>query len=93
MEFSDSKLISALSALGDSTRLRLVKLLLKPEEMCVSELADNVNISVAGTSQQLKVLENAGIITRYRIGQKICYQLDRQAPINKQLIKIIDQTQ
>ncbi len=82
-------LVNKFSALGDSPRFKLLELLLKNEDYCVSELATEVGISNAGVSQQLKVLEQAGFVTRVRMGQKICYRLDEKSPINKQLLSIV----
>ena len=84
-----SKLITKFSALGDSTRFRLFQRLLKDDGICVSELASEVKISNAGVSQQLKVMEQAGIITRQREGQKICYRIDQSDPENKKLLNLI----
>ena len=85
-----SKLVTKFSALGDATRYKLFQRLLKDDGICVSELAKEVNISNAGVSQQLKVMEQAGIITRKREGQKICYRIDTADPDNKKLLDLID---
>jgi len=86
-----SKLITKFNALGDSTRFRLFKRLLKDDGICVSELASEVHISNAGVSQQLKIMEQAGIITRQREGQKICYRIDQSDPENKKLLEMLGQ--
>ena len=77
-------------ALGDGTRYKLMKLLIEKKNICVSELAEEVNISVAGVSQQLKILERAHLIERAREGQKICYQIDTGSPKNQKLLKLIE---
>ena len=77
-------------ALGDKTRYKLMKLLLERKNICVSELAEEVNISVAGVSQQLKILEQAHLIERCREGQRICYAVDTTSPTNKKLLKILE---
>lgn len=77
-------------ALGDKTRFRLMKLLVERNNICVSELAEEVNISVAGVSQQLKVLEQAHLIERCRDGQKICYAVDSQSKTNKEILKLLE---
>ena len=85
----DSTLITKFNALGDKTRFRLLELLMKDDGICVKELAAEVEISNAGVSQQLKVMEQAGIIVRKRDGQKICYQVDSSDPSNRQLISMV----
>ena len=85
----ETKLIDRFNALGDKTRYKLFYLLNTENEICVSELAERIGISNAGVSQQLKVLEQAGLIERNRMGQKICYTVDAQDEINKKVLKII----
>lgn len=86
---ADLNMIQKFSALGDSTRFKLLKLLQSDDNPCVSQLAAEINISNAGVSQQLKILEQAGIIKRVRQGQKICYQLNYDDPSNKKLLEIL----
>ena len=76
-------------ALGDPTCFKLVQKLLEDRNICVSELAEVVDISVAGVSQQLKILEQAHVIQRVRNGQRICYQINREDPLVGQIIHII----
>lgn len=89
-KLSNSELVRKFNALGDNTRFRLFELLLRDDGICVSELADEIGISNAGVSQQLKVMEQARIIVRERQGQKICYRVDSSNPANKQLLDIIN---
>lgn len=86
---ASNNLVSIFNALGDKTRFSLVKLLQENDQICVSELAKKIGISNAGVSQQLRVLENAGLICRNRVGQKICYTVCDDSQVNKQLMEII----
>lgn len=86
---TNEELVTKFNALGDKTRYKLLTLLMRDEDICVSELAKAINISNAGVSQQLKIMEQAGIIVRKRQGQKICYQVDLNDPSNKQLFNLI----
>ncbi len=85
----NNRIINAFSALGDKTRFKLLKLLYTEENICVSELAEQVGISNAGVSQQLKILEQAGLIERNRDGQKICYSVKDNDELNKQLLGLM----
>ena len=89
MDKQHTPLTDAFRALGDATRFKLVSLLLEERNICVSELADEVNISVAGVSQQLKILEQANIIERVREGQRICYKVNLDDPNNKKIIDLM----
>ena len=59
--------------LSDPTRLHILYLLLDKDELCVSEVNEATETSMSGTSQQLRRLEQHGLITRQRSGQKMCY--------------------
>ncbi len=86
---ASKSLVAKFNALGDKTRYRLLELLINRDDICVSELAQEVSISNAGVSQQLKIMEQAGIIVRKRDGQKICYQVDRSDASNQQLLEML----
>ncbi len=61
-------------ALGDPARLRLIELLYDGEH-CVSELAQETNDSMSLISQRLKILFQAGLISKKRAGKHIYYAL------------------
>lgn len=75
-------------ALGEPNRFRLFKLLLRRDDFCVSDLARELEISVPAVSQQLKILERAGLILRERRGQMICYRVRKENPIVKYVLKL-----
>jgi DNA-binding transcriptional ArsR family regulator len=85
----DKQLIDIFSALGDKTRFKILQILSREQDICVSELAQQVGISNAGVSQQLKVLEQAGLIERNRMGQKICYSVKINSEVNRKLYRLI----
>lgn len=86
---TDIQLIKIFSALGDKTRYQILKILSNEEDICVSELAEQVGISNAGVSQQLKILEQAGLVERNRMGQRICYSVKISGDVNRKLYKLI----
>lgn len=57
-------------ALGDATRLRLLALVAQGEggEACVCDLTEPVGLSQATVSHHLKMLVDAGLLTRERRG-------------------------
>lgn len=85
----DDKLAKVFSALGDETRMDIMELLIKYPDICVSSLAEELDISVSAVSQQCKLLELSGILTRVRKGQKICYQIKQTDPVVRKVIKMI----
>lgn len=76
-------------ALGDQTRFNIVRVLARGQDICVSEVAEEIGISTPGVSQQLKVLEVSGLVNKKRMGQKICYRLRRGDPTARKLIALI----
>jgi len=65
-----------LKALGDETRLKIVKLLLK-HNYCVRALARKLEISESAVSQHLKVLREAGLLKGEKRGYFMHYDVDR----------------
>lgn len=76
MENKLIKLSDMFKALGDPTRLKLLKLLLKSDKLCVGVLAHKLEISQPAVSQHLKVLKNVGILQSNRIGYYVHYSID-----------------
>ncbi len=63
-------------ALGDPTRLRLVRLLLEAgTELCVCELADSLEESQYNVSKQCAVLKAARLLESRREGRWVYYRL------------------
>jgi ArsR family transcriptional regulator len=70
-------LASGFRALADPTRLRLISLVAAHEddEACVCELTDPVGLSQPTVSHHLKILVDAGILTREQRGKWAYYRL------------------
>jgi ArsR family transcriptional regulator len=62
-------------ALGDSTRIRLLKLLLSYNNLCVGMIAQKLKITQPAVSQHLKILKNNGIVEGKRIGFHVHYNI------------------
>ncbi|MGM0438228.1 MAG: ArsR/SmtB family transcription factor [Bacillota bacterium] len=71
-------MVKALKALGDNTRLKIVKLLLI-KRFCVGALARRLGISESAVSQQLKILREAGLV----LGEKEGYYVHYSVKIDK----------
>ena len=65
---------------GDSTRLAIIKLLLK-SEVTTKTLAKLLNLSPASVSQHLKVLRDAGILSFYRNKNNVIYTVNRSGVV------------
>lgn len=65
-------------ALSDPTRLRIVEMLSDCDQMCGSEIAQNLGISLALLCHHWTTLEHAGLITKTKEGQTASISLNRQ---------------
>lgn len=70
-------LATALKAVADPVRLRLISLVAahQDDEACVCDLTDPVRLSQPTVSHHLKVLVDAGILTREQRGRWAYYRL------------------
>lgn len=63
-------------ALGDRTRLRILKLL-RGKECCVSEICANFEMTQPSISHHLDVLKRAGLVKNEKRGREVYYRYDR----------------
>ena len=59
---------------ADTTRIKILYVLLK-QEMCVCDIAQNLEMTQSAISHQLKTLRNARIVCSRREGKHIFYRL------------------
>ena len=83
-------------ALGDPSRLKIIKLiLLKGNNLCVGMIANKLEISQPAISQHLKILKNAGLVEAERMGFHMHYRVKKDALDNyginiSELLKTIE---
>jgi DNA-binding transcriptional ArsR family regulator len=71
----DAEMLSRFfSAFADSTRLRVLSAL-AIKKLCVSDLAEVINLNQTTVSHQLKILKSEGIVKCDRQGKVIFYSL------------------
>ena len=81
--------IKMLKALGDETRLRILKLLLK-RELCVCELEAALNLPQSKVSRHLTVLRSLGLVEGRREGTWIFYSFSKpENDFEKSIVQII----
>lgn len=66
--------ISALKALGEENRMRIVRMLLK-KQRSVNQIADELSISQYNVSKHLRVLRQADLLEQEKNGQQRLYAL------------------
>ena len=64
---------------SDPTRVKIVALLLKHGELCTSDMADCIGISLSAVSHQMRMFEERNLVIREKHGQHVCYTLSDEA--------------
>lgn len=77
------------SALGDTTRWRMFLLLIDYKDLCVTDLANVLRISVPAASQHLRTLELSGLISKKRMGQSMCYHVQSNSPATSLIVRVV----
>jgi DNA-binding transcriptional ArsR family regulator len=84
--FSDSALSSAeverqakvFNALGNETRLKILRLLMDYSEMCVSDIVKSVGGAASTIAHHLRTLEDAELILSRRHGRSTYYTVRKE---------------
>ena len=76
MKNNFSKSAEVFKALGDPTRLKIIKIIFAANNVCVGMIAKNLNITQPAVSQHLKILKNAGLVNAQKIGYHVHYSLN-----------------
>lgn len=79
-------------ALGDPCRFSIFRMLMERHDMCVTDIANVCGMTASAASQQLRILERVGLVTKMRIGQMVCYQVNGGNPIAKQITKLLKES-
>jgi ArsR family transcriptional regulator, arsenate/arsenite/antimonite-responsive transcriptional repressor len=75
--------------LGERNRFKIFQLFLFKKDLCVTDIANILNISVPATSQHLKVLERSRIIECEKRGQSCCYKIRTDNEKLQAIIKMV----
>jgi len=60
---------------GDSTRIRILNALFHQKELSVSELAQQLSMTVSAVSHQLRILRTSDLVRSRRDGKTVFYSL------------------
>ncbi len=66
--------IAALKALGEETRLRILRLLSK-ERLSVNEISERLDVSQYNVSKHLRIMRDAGLLESEKQGQQRLYSV------------------
>ena len=73
-ELTMKQIADLFKAFGDPTRVHILSLLAQ-EELCVTDIAQAVDISQSAISHQLRILKQMSLIKYRRDGKNILYSL------------------
>lgn len=76
-----NELVKVMKAMADHGRVIMLKLM-EERPLCVCELTHCLELAQPTVSRHLKVLEQAGLVTRQRDGQWVEYSLAENASIH-----------
>lgn len=76
-------------ALADPGRWRIFQLLAEREDLCVTDVANVLDVTLPAASQQLRVMELSGLVVPERMGQMTCYRLRRENPIVPAMVSLL----
>lgn len=83
-----NELAKLMRTAGDESRLKILCTIFSKNKVCVSNIAKELNMSVAIVSHHLQVMSQEGLVVSVREGKKICYELPKD-PFVKDLKKFI----
>lgn len=73
---TQENLDSTFAALSDSTRRAIVERLLSGDALSVSAIAEPFDMSLPAVLKHVKVLENAGLVSRSKVGRTVHCRLN-----------------
>jgi len=78
-------------AFGDESRLRILHLLWRNQEMCISDLEQVLDFTQTKTSRQLLYLKNAGMVNFRRLDNWVFYYIkDEVGDVVQQLLGYLE---
>lgn len=81
-ELDTNTLCAFFKLMSEKVRLQLVFVLVRKKKLCVSDLAELLNISIATTSHHLQILKKNNLVKSMREGKQIFYYIDNPKVIH-----------
>ena len=92
MQNSDIIALSSLmKAVGNETRLRILYVLWKAEELCVCDLSDIFGISQPAISRHLKIMREKALVQSRREAQTLFHSIYTDSPFAEMLIRVFEE--
>lgn len=68
--------VSVFKMMADTNRVKIIEILTNYPELCVNDIAQLIDATIATTSHHLIVLKNNGLITSKKEGKHVFYMLN-----------------
>ncbi len=69
-------IVTMFKALGDPSRVKIIALLTREVNLCVSSIADRLDMSISRVSHHLKLLEHLGFVKHRQEGKQVYYRIE-----------------
>lgn len=79
-----------IKALGDETRLEILRWLQREKELNVTEVCERVGKEQSNVSHHLTCLRNCGLVSTKRDGKKVYYRLNGEERVGR-ILELIDE--
>lgn len=89
LQGGEDRLSFVFEALSNSTRLKIFRLLLKEKDICVTDVAHVLGVSVPAISYQFRILEMVGLVEKERMGKMTCYKLKKKDSMVRKITRIV----
>ncbi len=77
-----NELAKLMRTAGDESRLKILCVIFNEQKICVSDIAKELNMSVAIISHHLQVMVKENLLISIREGKRICYKLPKGRFVN-----------
>ena len=67
---------------GDPSRLKILCIIFSKKKVCVGDIAEELNLSIAIVSHHLQVMSKEKLLIPVREGKRICYELPEDQFVN-----------
>ena len=69
-------IVTMFKALGDPSRVEIIALLTREANLCVSAIADRLDMSISRVSHHLKLLEHLGFVKHRQEGKQVYHRIE-----------------
>lgn len=69
-------IVTMFKALGDTSRVKIIALLTREPNLCVTDIGQKLDMSISRVSHHLKLLEHLGFVTHRQEGKQVYHRIE-----------------